>query len=76
MSQSTFFHTHPSAFLATLAGYSEIHTDRLHVAIGASLLSIPVFLSDTIHGKNHAVYEASLKHRFPTLRFLESVQNR
>ena len=76
VAEAAVFHAHTSAFLATLAGYSEIHTDRLHVAIGASLLEIPVFLSDTIHGKNRAVFEASLKHRFPTLRFEQPTQNR
>jgi exopolysaccharide biosynthesis predicted pyruvyltransferase EpsI len=76
MADAASIHAHTAAFLATLAGYSEIHTDRLHVAIGASLLGIPVFLTDTIHGKNRGVFEASLKHRFPTLRFEHPTQNR
>jgi hypothetical protein len=37
---------------------------------------VSVFLSDTIYGKNRAVYQASLKHKSPTLRFLDPAQNR
>jgi exopolysaccharide biosynthesis predicted pyruvyltransferase EpsI len=57
-------------FLTVLAGYSEIETDRLHVAIGASLLGIPVRLYNNANGKNRAVYETSLKKRFPNLLFV------
>jgi exopolysaccharide biosynthesis predicted pyruvyltransferase EpsI len=57
------------AFLTILATYSEIQTDRLHVAIGGSLLGISVQLHDNANGKNRAVYETSLRERFPKLRF-------
>lgn len=63
-------HANTCAFLATLAGYSEIHTDRLHVAIAGSLLEIPVVLKDNSYGKNRAVYDLSLRHRFPRLQFI------
>jgi exopolysaccharide biosynthesis predicted pyruvyltransferase EpsI len=62
-------HANTCAFLTMLASYSEIQTDRLHVAIGGSLLGIPVQLRDNANGKNRAVYETSLKERFPSLRF-------
>jgi exopolysaccharide biosynthesis predicted pyruvyltransferase EpsI len=58
-----------SALLAALANYSEVRTDRLHVAIAAAHLGIPTTLRDTLYGKNHEVYEASLKSHFPSVRF-------
>lgn len=60
---------HACAFLAAIAGYSKIHTDRLHVAIAGGLLEIPTRLADDAYGKNRAAYEASLRHRFPTVEF-------
>jgi len=63
-------HANTCAFLAMLAGYSEIQTDRLHVAIGGSLLGIQVRLHDNANSKNREVYETSLKERFPSLRFV------
>ena len=63
-------HANTCAFLAMLAGYSEIQTDRLHVAIGGSLLGIPIRLHDDANGKNRAVYETSLKEKFPGLQFV------
>lgn len=62
-------HVNACAFLTILATYSEIQTDRLHVAIGGSLLGIPVKLHENANGKNRAVYETSLRERFPELRF-------
>lgn len=62
-------HANACAFLTILASYAEIRTDRLHVAIGGSLLGIPVQLHDNANGKNRAVYETSLRERFPQLRF-------
>lgn len=43
-------------------GVQNIITDRLHIAITAALLGIPVELSDNSYGKNKAVYQHSLKH--------------
>ncbi len=65
----TSLHGHTCTFLAALAGYSAIHTDRLHVAIAGGLLGIPVVLSDNVYGKNSAVFAASLKDRFPSMAF-------
>jgi exopolysaccharide biosynthesis predicted pyruvyltransferase EpsI len=69
-------HANTCAFLTMLAGYSEIQTDRLHVAIGGSLLGISVLLQDNSNGKNRAVYKTSLKERFPNLRFVSKPAGR
>lgn len=65
----TSLHGHTCAFLAALAAYSAIHTDRLHVAIGGGLLGIPVVLFDNVYGKNRAVFTTSLASRFPSMVF-------
>lgn len=65
----TSVHGHACAFLAALAGYSAIHTDRLHVAIAGGLLGIPVVLFDNVYGKNRAVFAASLQDRFSSMVF-------
>lgn len=62
---------HACSFLAALALHDRVETDRLHVAIGASLLGIPTVLHDNNYGKNRAVYEYSLRQRFPELKFAE-----
>jgi len=64
-------HAHTAAFLATIATFSEIRTDRLHVAIGGGLLGIPTVLHDNSYGKNRGVFEMTLATRFPTVRFHE-----
>jgi exopolysaccharide biosynthesis predicted pyruvyltransferase EpsI len=74
-------HANTCAFLAVLAGYSEIRTDRLHVAIGGGLLGIPVTLWNNANGKIRAVYETTLRERFPGIRYVdgpadEGAQNR
>ncbi len=56
------------AFLAVLATYTEIRTDRLHVAIAGGLLGVPTLLLEDRYGKNRGVFEASLQHRFPCVR--------
>jgi exopolysaccharide biosynthesis predicted pyruvyltransferase EpsI len=69
MTSAASIQAHACAFLAAIAGYSTIHTDRLHVAIAGGLLEIPTRLGNDAHGKNRAVYDASLRHRFPTVEF-------
>lgn len=49
-----------SIFLMSLSVFDRILTDRLHVAIGASLLGIPTTLHKNSYYKNAAVFEASL----------------
>lgn len=63
---------HACSLLAALALHDRVETDRLHVAIGASLLGIPTLLHDNNYGKNRAVYEHSLKYIFPeSLKFVD-----
>jgi exopolysaccharide biosynthesis predicted pyruvyltransferase EpsI len=45
-------------FLCVIGRASRVLTDRLHVAIGAHLLHLPVDLLDNSYGKNHAVVSA------------------
>lgn len=49
-----------AAFLMALSMFDRIYTDRLHVAIGASLLNIPTTLYSNSYYKNKAVFESSL----------------
>lgn len=56
-------------FFRLLERSSEIVTDRLHVAICGSLMQKKVILFDNSYGKNRAVYELSLKNRFPRTEF-------
>lgn len=56
-------------FVRAIAGHSEIRTDRLHVAIVGALLGIPTSLHDNTYGKNRAVYESSMRTRFPNVQF-------
>lgn len=56
-------------FFNFLKNSKEIVTDRLHVAICGSLLQKKVTLFDNSYGKNRAVYELSLKNRFPRTEF-------
>ena len=57
-------------FLTVIANYSMVKTDRLHVAIGASLIGVETKFYDNSYGKNKAVYENTLRDKFPTLHFL------
>lgn len=70
-SSATTIHAHACGFLSLIATYSEIDTDRLHVAIAGGLLGIPTRLFDNSYGKNRAVHEASLRQRFPMVTFVE-----
>jgi exopolysaccharide biosynthesis predicted pyruvyltransferase EpsI len=49
-----------TAFLMALSSFDRIFTDRLHVAIGASILNIPTTLYPNSYYKNKAVFQASL----------------
>lgn len=57
-------------FLAAIASYSMVETDRLHVAVAAGLLGLEVRLYDNSYGKNAAVFENTLKHKFPSLHLM------
>jgi exopolysaccharide biosynthesis predicted pyruvyltransferase EpsI len=55
--------------LAFIQAFPVIHTDRLHVAIGAALLGKEVVLFPNSYYKNEAIYEFSLRDRFPLVRW-------
>jgi exopolysaccharide biosynthesis predicted pyruvyltransferase EpsI len=50
--------------------YAKIETDRLHVAIGAAVLGKDVDLYRNSNYKNEAVYNYSLKDKFPNVRWI------
>ncbi|MCX6731780.1 MAG: polysaccharide pyruvyl transferase family protein [Candidatus Parcubacteria bacterium] len=53
-----------------LQKYEQVNTDRLHIAIGATLLGKRVRLFPNSYYKNKAVFDYSLK-RFPNISFIE-----
>lgn len=53
--------------LSFLNGYSRIHTNRLHIAIAAALLGKTVLFRANNYYKCQAVYEFSIKERFPNV---------
>lgn len=57
-------------FLEVINLYDEIHTDRLHVAIGACLLGKKVIVYNNGYYKCKGVYEQSMKN-FPNVKFVE-----
>lgn len=58
------------AFLEAIRLAENMQTDRCHVAICAALLGKPCTLFDNSYGKNRAVYQHSLRHHFPFIRFV------
>ncbi len=58
--------------LETVARARTVITDRLHVAIAASLVSSDVYMLDNTYGKLSAVYEHSMKDR-PQVHFCKSI---
>ena len=73
MRSEPVIHASTCGLLASLANYTSVSTDRLHTAIAASLLGIPVDLYDTHHKKNSAVYDSTLRHKYGgTLSFIEA----
>ncbi len=57
--------------IETLQKYAQINTDRLHVAIGSTLLGKQVKLFPNSYYKNKAVFDYSLK-RFPNISFVKN----
>lgn len=57
-------------FFGLIKEYKEVNTDRLHVAIGATLLGKQVKLFPNSYYKNKAVFEYSLKN-YPNITFIE-----
>lgn len=52
--------------------YQEVHTDRLHIAIGAALLGKKVVAHDNSYGKVRSIWEHSLKDRFPNVEWSQA----
>jgi exopolysaccharide biosynthesis predicted pyruvyltransferase EpsI len=69
MRREAFITVSGACFLRFIARYDRVVTDRLHVAIGGALLGRDVTLAANRYFKNRAVYEHSLRDRFPRLRW-------
>lgn len=57
-------------FIEVLQKYTQVNTDRLHIAIGSTLLGKQVKLFPNSYYKNKAVFDYSLK-KFPNINFVE-----
>lgn len=57
-------------FIEVLQKYAQVNTDRLHIAIGSTLLGKQVKLFPNSYYKNKAVFDYSLK-KFPNISFVE-----
>jgi exopolysaccharide biosynthesis predicted pyruvyltransferase EpsI len=60
--------------IKVLQKYAQVNTDRLHIAINATLLGKQVKLFPNSYYKNKAVFDYSLK-RFPNISFVEKFNN-
>ncbi|WP_458095333.1 polysaccharide pyruvyl transferase family protein [Roseomonas sp. WA12] len=58
------------SLLRTLMSFDEIRTNRLHVAIAAGLLGRPTRLYTNNYYKIRAIYEFSMRHRFPHVTWM------
>lgn len=65
-------HTGALHILRYLNTFDEVRTNRLHLAIGALLLDKRVRLHPNSYFKNRAVFEFSLRDRFPDVEWVES----
>lgn len=64
--------TEVHGFLKAIAQFSEVHTDRLHVSIAASLMGRQVKMYPNSYFKNLSIYESSMRVAFPNVSFQES----
>lgn len=58
-------------FFQLIESYDRVVTDRMHIAIASAMLGKPTALLRGNYGKAEAVYEQSLKTRFPNVRLVE-----
>jgi len=65
-------HTGSFHMLRYIDTFEEVHTNRLHVTIGAALLGKRVKMWPNSYGKNRAIYEFSLRERFPNIEWVEA----
>ena len=64
-------HTGSFHLLRYLDTFEEVHSNRLHVSIGAALLGKRVKFWPNSYWKNQAVYEFSMRDRFPNVEWIE-----
>lgn len=58
--------------LRALRGVAAVETDRLHITIAGALLGKPVRMHANSYYKNRAVYEMSLRDRFPHVEWCDA----
>lgn len=61
-----------SSMAAFAAPFETVQTDRLHVSILSAFLSKNVFLLPNAYYKNRAIFEHSIKPRFPKVHFVNT----
>lgn len=61
-----------SVFLNRVAQCETIYTDRLHVAVAGCITGRSVNMVGGSYFKNRAIFEASIKDRFPNVRFIDN----
>ncbi len=61
----------PAGFFASVARFASVRTDRMHVAIAACLLGRYVRLYPNAYFKNRAIFDSSIRGRFPGMAFCE-----
>ncbi len=66
--------SNPSRFAQTIGRYETVYTDRLHVAIIATMLGRRTHLFPNNYFKNRAIYHSSLHERFPNVSFHEDLE--
>lgn len=70
------FCKHATFSLASyISPYETVLTDRLHISILAAFLGKKVSLMPNDYYKNRAIYEHSIKKRFPNVNFINTASN-
>lgn len=64
-------HDWASSLLRFVATYRFVVTDRLHVAIAASLLARECWILPNVYGKNRDVFEYSMRRQYPHVTWCE-----
>ena len=64
-----------NSMAAFVAPFETVQTDRLHVSILSAFLKKKVFLLPNAYYKNRAVFEHSMKSRFPNVTFVNTAQD-
>ncbi len=69
--REAFIHASAWYFLRAIDAFERVVTDRLQVAIGGALLGKPVQFYPGAYYKNRAVFEHSIKDKFPGVEWRE-----